>query len=288
MLKSMTAFAREQDVTQWGTLTWELRSVNHRYLEAQFRLPESFREIEPDLRAAQRKALRRGKVESILKWQLGELQDGGFKLNQKVIDEINKAARQINRTLDNPAHVNALEVLQWPGVVDINAEDSKTLLRIAVELYVQALETLEENRLREGEQLLPLFEDRLVAISRIVEEVRGQIPGIQKRQSQLIKDRFQEAKVELDPCRLEQEMILFAQKIDVAEELDRLNAHVKEVEKVLKKNEPVGRRLDFLMQELNREANTLSSKSVVTETTMGAVDLKVFIEQMREQVQNIE
>lgn len=288
MIQSMTAFARETSQGDWGTLTWEIRSVNHRYLEPHFKLPENLREIEPGLREGLRKHLNRGKVECALRWQPAEQSGEGFDLNIELVKDINQAANQVNRILDNPAHLNALELLQWPGVMKTAQVDAAPLKTSALALFDQALKTLVATRKREGEQLKPLFDQRLDATSAIVAEVRGKLPEILAAQRENILARFEDAKLELDAARVEQEMVLLAQKTDVAEELDRLDAHVKEVRSVLGKKGAIGRRLDFLMQELNREANTLSSKSIVTDTTNAAVELKVLIEQMREQIQNIE
>ena len=288
MIQSMTAFARETSQGDWGTLTWEIRSVNHRYLEPHFKLPENLREIEPGLREGLRKHLNRGKVECALRWQPAEQSGDGFDLNIDLVKDINQAANQVNRILDNPAHLNALELLQWPGVLKTAQVDAAPLKKSALELFDQALKTLVETRKREGEQLKPLFDQRLDATSAIVAEVREKLPEILAAQRANILARFEDAKLELDAARVEQEMVLLAQKTDVAEELDRLDAHVNEVRSVLSKKGAIGRRLDFLMQELNREANTLSSKSIVTDTTNAAVELKVLIEQMREQVQNVE
>ncbi len=288
MIRSMTAFAREESQGDWGTLTWEIRTVNHRYLEPHFRLPENLREIEPGLREGLRKHLNRGKVECALRWQPAEQSGQGFDLNIDLVRDINQAANQVNRILDNPAHLNALELLQWPGVLKTAEIDAAPLKKAALDAFDAALKSLVETRAREGGQLKPLFDQRLDAISAIVVEVRGRLPEILNKQRENIETRFEDAKLELEPGRLEQEMIMLAQKSDVAEELDRLDAHVKEVRSVLGQKGAIGRRLDFLMQELNREANTLSSKSIVTDTTKAAVELKVLIEQMREQVQNIE
>ncbi|WP_250656433.1 YicC/YloC family endoribonuclease [Alkalimarinus coralli] len=288
MIQSMTAFARETSQGDWGTLTWEIRSVNHRYLEPHFKLPENLREIEPGLREGLRKHLNRGKVECALRWQPAEQSGEGFDLNIELVKDINQAANQVNRILDNPAHLNALELLQWPGVMKTAQVDAAPIKTSALALFDQALKTLVATRKREGEQLKPLFDQRLDATSAIVAEVRGKLPEILAAQRENILARFEDAKLELDAARVEQEMVLLAQKTDVAEELDRLDAHVKEVRSVLGKKGAIGRRLDFLMQELNREANTLSSKSIVTDTTNAAVELKVLIEQMREQVQNVE
>lgn len=288
MLKSMTAFARHAHPTAWGTVTWELRSVNHRYLEPNFRIPDTFRELETGLREGLRKYLARGKVDCSLRWQPAVNSETGLSINAEALAELRRATEQVTLEFSNVAPVNPLEVLQWPGVLDTEQASRKELLREVMQAFEAALGILVSNRQREGEQLAPLFETRLTKISDIVVGIRAKLPAILQRQSEQIRQRFADASVELEPGRLEQEMVLLAQKCDVDEELDRLDAHVKEVTAVLKKQEPVGRRLDFLMQELNREANTLSSKSIVTETTNAAVELKVLIEQMREQVQNVE
>ena len=288
MLKSMTAFARHAHPTAWGTVTWELRSVNHRYLEPNFRIPDTFRELETGLREGLRKYLARGKVDCSLRWQPAVNSETGLSINAEALAELRRATEQVTLEFSNVAPVNPLEVLQWPGVLDTEQASRKELLREVMQAFEAALGILVSNRQREGEQLAPLFDTRLTKISDMVVGIRAKLPAILQRQSEQIRQRFADASVELEPGRLEQEMVLLAQKCDVDEELDRLDAHVKEVTAVLKKKEPVGRRLDFLMQELNREANTLSSKSIVTETTNAAVELKVLIEQMREQVQNVE
>lgn len=288
MLKSMTAFARHAHPTNWGTVTWELRSVNHRYLEPNFRIPDTFRELETRLRESLRKQLARGKVDCTLRWQPAVNSERGLGVNAEALAELKRASDSVAAVFGRVAEVNPLDVLQWPGVLDTEQASRKELLNESMQAFEEALGILLANRRREGEQLAPLFASRLDKVNEIVAGVRSSLPAILKRQSEQIRQRFEEASVELDPGRLEQEMVMLAQKCDVDEELDRLEAHVKEVTAVLKKKEPVGRRLDFLMQELNREANTLSSKAIVTETTNAAVELKVLIEQMREQVQNIE
>lgn len=288
MLKSMTAFARQELSTPSGTLTWEIRSVNHRYLEPNFRIPEQFREAESQLRELLRKKLARGKLDCNLKWQASDHVDDGISLNTETLLQLSSALDQISQSVPQSAAPNALDILQWPGVVDHKEEDRAEQIKQCVQAFASALDILIENRLREGQQLEPLFNDRLNKIDDIVKQVRALLPQILEQQRQNLNKRFEELSVDLDPQRLEQEMVVLAQKSDVDEELDRLDAHVQEVRKVLSKKEPVGRRLDFLMQELNREANTLSSKSIVTDTTKAAVELKVLIEQMREQVQNVE
>lgn len=288
MIKSMTAFARQDISTDAGVLTWEIRSVNHRYLEPHFRLPDNFREIEPGLRDALRKHLARGKLDCTLKFQSQSTGVNTLQVNQEVLEKLNDATEQARNVFLGAAPINLLDVLNWPGVINSDTEDKKALNKAALSAFTEALSSLIDTRQREGEQLKPLFEERLDSISAIVSDVRAKLPSILKQQSENIRTRFEEAKVELEAGRLEQEMVILAQKSDVAEELDRLDAHVHEVRSTLAKNEPIGRRLDFLMQELNREANTLSSKAIVTDTTNAAIELKVLIEQMREQVQNVE
>ncbi len=288
MLKSMTAFARVEQKVAGGSLTWEVRSVNHRYLEPNLKLPDMFREAEPRLRNVMRRYLSRGKIDGMLKWQPALDGSQGLLLNESALNALSGAHTQLKEHFHQLAPIDPLALLQWPGVIATQSQDQQVLSDACVEAFDACLSILHENRLREGTQLAPLFDTRLAAMSEIIQQVRAELPLILEKQSQQIQKRFQDARVELDKERLEQEMVMLAQKTDVAEELDRLDAHLVEVRSVLKKKEPVGRRLDFLMQELNREANTLSSKSIVTETTRAAVDLKVLIEQMREQVQNIE
>lgn len=288
MIRSMTAYARKDVRGDWGVLTWEVRSVNHRYLEPIFRLPDTFRDVEPALRDVMRKYLQRGKLECQLKFQPVAQAATGFQVNTALAAELNQAVHQINRLLDNPAHISAFEFLNWPGVLVSDEEDMEPVKKEIVKLYEQTLQELRATRLREGERILPMLTERLSQIEKIVGQVRDKLPQILERQNEALRSRFEELQLEVEATRLEQELVLLAQKADVAEELDRLQAHVTEVGEVLQKKESVGRRLDFLMQELNREANTLSSKSLVTETTQYAVELKVLIEQMREQVQNVE
>ncbi|WP_431687078.1 YicC/YloC family endoribonuclease [Hahella sp. NBU794] len=288
MIRSMTAYARQESRGEWGVLTWEVRSVNHRYLEPMFRIPEVLREIEPALREAMRQYVQRGKLECQLKFQQESQATPSYQVNLGLANELNQAVNQINRILDNPAHINAFDFLNWPGVLVSEETDLEPVREEAVSLFEQTLESLVKTREREGDRIRPMLEDRLTAITDIVGRVRQKMPIILERQNEALKARFEELELAVDSARLEQELVIVSQKADVAEELDRLDAHVHEVREVLGKKEPMGRRLDFLMQELNREANTLSSKSLVTETTQFSVELKVLIEQMREQVQNVE
>ena len=289
MPRSMTGFARREAKLPWGTVVWEIRSVNHRYLEPSFRLPEDFREIEPALRDAMRKALQRGKVEASLSIQWEQAGEAELGLNLDKVAQLTKAAQQINGLLGEvAAPVNALEILRWPGVIQKQELDREALQADVLKLFDGALDGLIEHRSREGAELEQLILQRLDGVSAQVINVRGRMPEILAAQREKLQAKLANLQVELDPERLEQEIVLLAQKADVDEELDRLDTHVLEVKRSLKQTDSLGRRLDFLMQELNREANTLSSKSIVSDTTQAAVELKVLIEQMREQVQNIE
>ena len=288
MIKSMTAFARKDVQDSQGTLTCEIRTVNHRYLEPSFRLPEALRELENPLREALRKQVKRGKVDISIRFQSTEASTPAFKIDESVAQAVNEAANHVNRMLDNPAHINALDILRWPGVLSVPEQDYSSVREAALNLFRETVAELAVVREREGERLQPLFEDRLAHMRALVTKVREGMPGLLQAQEEHLRERFVKAKVELDPERTAQELVMLAQKSDVAEELDRLDAHINEVTDTLKRDEAVGRRLDFLMQELNREANTLSSKSIDAGVTRTAVDLKVLIEQVREQVQNIE
>ncbi len=287
MIHSMTAFARTEQASDHGTLSWEIRSVNHRYLEPHLRLPEAFRDLEAAVRDALRKGLSRGKVECTLRF--AEATTGRpLQVDSDRARQLVDAAETVAALIRQPAPLNPLEVLAWPGVLVVDSADPQALGRDALELFNQALEELKAGRQREGEELARLINDRLDAIAEQTATLRTQVPQMLAAQRQKLLDRCAEMRADLDPQRLEQEMVLLAQKSDVAEELDRLTTHVGEVRRVLKAGGAAGRRLDFLMQELNREANTLGSKAIDTRSTQAAVSLKVLIEQMREQVQNIE
>ena len=287
MVHSMTAFARVESAGPWGTLSWELRSVNHRYLEPHLRLPEAFRDLEGGVREALRQALARGKVECTLR--LAEESAGkALQVDRERAAQVIAAAEAVAALISQPAPLNPLEVLAWPGVLVADAADPQALNAAALALFEQALAELKAGREREGAALAALLEERLAAILKEVDSLRELVPQMLAAQRQKIENRVAELRAELDPQRLEQELVLLAQKSDVAEELDRLSTHVREVRRVLKAGGAAGRRLDFLMQELNREANTLGSKAFDPRSTQAAVNLKVLIEQMREQVQNIE
>nr|WP_163501337.1 YicC/YloC family endoribonuclease [Halomonas socia] len=284
---SMTAFTRQSHDAAWGSLQLELRSVNQRYLDLHFRLPDSLRDLEPLWRDALRHRLARGKVECTLRFE--PLAGGdGLSVDRARLKALAQALVEVRSELPGVAMPDALGMLQHPGVLAADTLDLDAVKATARALFDAGLDDLIAGRAREGEQLAAMIRARLDGIREQVTEVRRLLPDILARQRELLLERLDVIKAELDPQRLEAELALMAQKADVDEELDRLDTHVVEVERQLTQQGPVGRRLDFLMQELNREANTLSSKSVVAETTRCAVELKVLIEQMREQIQNIE
>ena len=289
MPRSMTGFARREAKLSWGTAVWEIRSVNHRYLESSFRLPEDFREIEPHLRDAMRKALQRGKVEASLSIQWEQEGEAELGINISRVTQLTKAAQHINHLLGAAAApINALDILKYPGVLQKQEVDREAMQATVLTLFDSALDGLIEHRTREGNELEQLILQRLDAVSAQVLAIRARLPEILATQREKLQTKLAALQIDVDPERLEQEIVMLAQKADVDEELDRLDTHVIEVKRSLKQTDSLGRRLDFLMQELNREANTLSSKSIVSDTTQAAVELKVLIEQMREQVQNIE
>lgn len=287
MTFSMTAFARKQADFSWGTLVWEIRSVNHRYLEPAFRLPEQLRQVETALRDALRNSISRGKIEAQLKFQPDLSEAGQIPVNDAVLEQLTQAIKKID-SIANVSTPSSLDILKWPGIIQEQEQDSKVIEKESLSLFRDTLQLLIEHREREGGELKKTVEARLEAITAIVNDIRDALPTILERQKQRLKDQIADLETDVDPDRMEQELVLIMQKADIFEEIDRLEAHVKEIRHVLARKEPVGRRLDFLMQELNREANTICSKAVVTETTLNAVELKVLIEQMREQIQNIE
>lgn len=288
MTASMTAFSRQEAVFDWGTISWEVRSVNQRYLEPSFRLPENFRELEFAFRDVLRKKINRGKLECQLRFQGVDKAATSLSINPSNAQALAKAIDTLGTWFKGLDPANPLDILKWPGILSEEGSDFEAIKKAVVELFNQSVDELIQVRLREGAQLKDIIEQRLDAIDTIVEDVKAKLPEILAAQKQNLLDKLEAAKVDLDPMRVEAEIVLLAQKADVAEELDRLATHTKEVRRQLQQNGPIGRRLDFLMQELNREANTLSSKSIVVETTQSAVELKVLIEQMREQIQNIE
>lgn len=288
MIHSMTAFARREQATPWGALVWELRSVNHRYLEISPRLPEELRVTEAPLRERVAATVQRGKVDCQLRWQAATQQSMELSLNKDLAKRLVAVAAEVDGLLRHPASVSAFEVLRWPGVVQSTPADVEQLSAIALALLDEALAELAATRAREGAKLKAIIEQRCEAVAAQAAQARQRLPEVRARFRDKLRARLAEIKGELDPQRLEQEMVLLSQRLDVEEEIDRLDAHLIEVRRVLNQSGAVGRRLDFLMQELHREANTLGSKSADVETTRISVEMKVLIEQMREQVQNIE
>lgn len=288
VLKSMTAFARQESHGDWGELVWELRTVNHRYLDVSLRLPEELRGLEAEVRKRASGVIRRGKLDCTLHYRTRHGTATGLEVNRDLVRALVAASDEVGVLMGASATPTPLDVLAWPGVVCAPTVDKSELSRHALETLEMALASLLETRQREGVRLQALLQERLDAIGPLVGRVRRRMPGILAAQRQRMHDRLGELRDSLDPSRLEQEMVMLTQRLDVEEELDRLLGHVEEMGQVLARDEAVGRRLDFLMQEFNREANTLGSKSQDAEVTRVAVELKVLIEQMREQIQNVE
>lgn len=288
MVRSMTAFARQQLAADWGTLTWELKSVNQRFLEPSFRMPEAFRHMEFELRNALRKSLSRGKIEANLRIEYQQAEAGKLKLDQDLASQLLTIHQELQVLSQENQSPNLMQLMRWPNILQSEEADTDSMEKDVKELFHAAVEQLIAVREREGEDLSSLIEERLTGIEAEVAKVTELMPQVIQWQKEKLQTRFAEAQIELDSERVEQEMVMLAQKLDVAEELDRLTTHIKECKRLLKKGGPIGRRLDFLMQEFNREANTLGSKSINSEITNSAVEIKVLIEQMREQVQNME
>ena len=288
MIHSMTGFARREGRWEWGSLAWEVRSVNHRYLEVSWRLPEELRHLEADFRQRVSLHLKRGKVECSLRLRWSEEDDRGLQLRMPVLRQLEQAMTTVAEHVGGCAPVSPLDMLRWPGVVEERQRDTEPAQAAAAELLDGALLDLREARRREGERIEIMLSERCESVSALVGDARAVLPQIREQLRQRLLERINKLELEPDENRLEQELVLQAQKMDVDEELDRLDSHVAEVRRILGVKEAVGRRLDFLMQEFNREANTLASKSQSLDTTRIGVELKVLIEQMREQIQNVE
>jgi len=288
MTKSMTAFARTQQGLDSGELIWEIRSVNSRFLELHIKMPEDFRANESRYRELLQQRLTRGKVECFLRFNPSNQDVNEVCINQQQAKSIIHACQEVNNLLHQPSDVNPMDVLQWQGVVQESKVDMKPVFETCEASLNEALDALIENREREGSRMRELILQRCDAVQAIVNQTREKLPEIQTRYENKLRDRIASLNIEVNHDRLEQELVHLAQKIDVDEELDRLDSHLKEMNDVLQRDEAVGRRLDFLMQELNREANTLGSKAADISSTNASVELKVLIEQMREQIQNIE
>ncbi len=287
MILSMTAFARSDQQTKLGSFSWEIRSVNSRYLELHFRLPDSLRAIESNLREVLAKKLTRGKVECSLKFTPA-LTEQSLNINEELVHQINQASDQVHALIGPGNALDALEILKWPGVLSQPSLDMAPVKELALSVFTAGLDDLIATRQREGQALGVFIEQRMQGISEELKKVSALLPEILAAQRASLLAKLSSLKLTVDPDRFEQEMVILLNKADVDEELDRLQAHLVEVSRILQQGGPIGRRLDFMMQELNREANTLSSKSISHITTQIAVQLKVLIEQMREQIQNIE
>jgi len=288
MIQSMTAFARHESQGDWGSAVWELRSVNHRYLEASLRLPETLSVLEPLIRERLKARLQRGKIDIVLRYHAPN-NEGRLAVNKEFVAQLIKARAEIaEQSALMLAPFNPGDILSYPGVLQVAALDVVHLTTTLMAEFERVLEQFIAVRRREGAALQNFFAQRLTAIQAEIAKVKKCLPVVLVEQREKLLARFAETKLTLDSARLEQEMVLFAQKIDVTEELERLHAHLTEMQRVLSEEEAVGRRLDFLLQESNREVNTLGAKSVNMEITLAVVELKVLLEQLREQTQNIE
>lgn len=288
MIRSMTAFARQEQQADWGRLIWELRSVNHRYLDIHAHLPEELRLLERPLHERVRRRLSRGKIECALRYRPNRGTVNPLQINWPYAEQVIDACLSLGRLLPQAAPIPPFELLRVPGVVHEAEPDLQPITETALSLLDAALDELSEMRTREGERLAAVLHERTGQVGELAREVQGRRASVIQAIQQRLLTRIEALNANGDPGRLEQELVFIAQRLDIDEELQRLLGHLDEVERVLDQEEPVGRRLDFLMQELNREANTLSSKSSDSKTTQAAVTMKVLIEQMREQVQNIE
>jgi uncharacterized protein (TIGR00255 family) len=288
----MTAFARVEQSNEAGSITWELRSVNHRYLEPGIKLPDEFRQLEPEIRKQLGQHLTRGKVDLSLRYKIDQQLPSKIAVNEKIVRSLREVEQQVLNIVHEGNKLSVSDILSWPGVISEGERDLSALLQLSTTCLEAALKQLQQSREAEGSALEEMIRSRCQQVSDIVAEVRKQRPqmvaALREKWTAALDEKLQQWREAANENRLEQELVMLAQKLDVEEELDRLDTHIVEVLKVLDRDEAVGRRLDFLMQELNREANTLGSKSQDGVTTQQAVDLKVLIEQMREQVQNIE
>ncbi len=288
----MTAFARVQETCDAGTLTWELRSVNHRYLEPGLKLPEEFKALEPEIRKLISQYLKRGKIDLGLRYKLNQTNEGVVRLNEDILHRLRQVEQEVLSIVHEGKKLSVAEILSWPGVIAESENDLSPLVSLALPSLENALKQLVKSRETEGKALQKMISSRCQQIADIVQQLKAHQPtmmsAMREKWENNLNDKLKTWSESAGNNRLEQELVILAQKLDVDEELDRIDTHIKEVGKVLKRKEAVGRRLDFLMQELNREANTLGSKSQDSQTTQWSVDLKVLIEQMREQIQNIE
>ncbi len=286
-MNSMTAFSRVNQAIPGALIEWEIRSVNQRFLELNFKLPDNYRHLEMTFRDQCKQLLQRGKLDISLKVQQ-QHDIESLPINQMLLSQLTEAICEIQQRLPEATQVNPLDILNWPGLVQQPSLSSDELQKIVIQNFDNALQQLNESRQREGQQLATLILQRTQSMRQIIDDLKPLIPTILQQQQQRMRQRISELSPTLDETRLAMEIALLAQKLDIEEELDRLLTHLNEVVRVVEQPGAIGRRLDFLMQELNREANTLGSKSIDSRSTQAGIELKVLIEQMREQVQNIE
>ena len=288
MIHSMTAYGRTEDKKNDNSIACEIRTINHRYLEISIRMPEELRSLEQKIREHISQKLKRGKIDCNIRIDKNTSKNDPLLINQDVLKKVIDAAENTSINLSNPSALSALDLIQWPGVLEKDSLEPTKINKSILKLLGQTLDVVIDTRKREGEKIKKMLVQRCSKIKKIVSNTQKKIPMIQKKLREKLKKRAKELVNELDNDRLEQELLFISQKMDIAEEIDRLLAHTEEVERVLDQSGPIGRRLDFLMQEMNRESNTLGSKSNHLHTSNASVELKVLIEQMREQIQNIE
>lgn len=284
---SMTAFARHGNEGEWGQAVWELRSVNNRYFDVNLRLPEELRGLESQFRDRLAAKLKRGKIDGTLRFTPAVRQES-LNVNIELVKQLSEATKKIANEVYETTPLNPLEVMRWPGVLETPELDMEQTAKALGELMETTIDTLIDTRKREGQKMADTINARCSSAATEVAKIREQMPNIIQAQKTKLIERVEELASKFDENRMEQEIALLVQKLDVEEELDRLETHIEEVQRVMNQDGPVGRRLDFLMQEMNREANTLGSKSVSVMSTETSISLKVLIEQMREQIQNLE
>lgn len=288
MINSMTGFARRESALPEGKLECECRTVNHRYLELSIKCPEEIRAFEPEIREVVGKFLKRGKADIYLRFNTTEAAHLQLEVDQTLADQLVSAATVVGGALEPAAPIDPMQVLRWPGVVKVVSPATEAIKQTSLALLEATLADTAAVRANEGQRIAVMLQERLAQVRSIISAVKERLPEVKALILERLRDRLAELDVPADSGRLEQEMAILAQRLDVDEELDRLQSHCSQMNEILESNEPVGRKLDFLMQEFNREANTLGSKSQDTETTRAAMELKVLIEQMREQIQNVE
>lgn len=287
-MQSMTGFSRLESQQPGGLMVWELRSVNHRYLELNFRMPEEFRLLEINLRKKAQALLQRGKLDCSFRFNPLAGDAVSLDFNESLLNALLTKVDLLEQRKSGLQSVNPMDLLAWPGVIAQSTADQEQLNHLCIELFERTLSVLVQNRSQEGCRIAELIRSRCEKLHQLVRQVRSRRQQVVEDIRSKIVERIKELSIDVDQQRLEQELVYLAQKLDVEEELDRLDCHIAETQSVLEQTKPAGRRLDFLLQEFNREANTLSSKSADIQTTKAAVEMKVLIEQMREQVQNLQ